>query len=421
MLAGAASVTFGAESLSPGGVATLASGFRKAWRVDAAGTVSPVASNGRPKSTAPMAAKILEVHPERELVDGSSDRFATIRGPRSLAGCGARRGYGWYRLAFRRSGAGSVTIAAPSLGDRASLWLDGKSIGVFGRGPGAEPFPITLKLAAGEHRLVALVESLGRPTAGDLLGVPTGLPGPILALEAIKGIKAAVKRPFAADPFALGAFRFGRQHGETVPGDAATFAFTHKRKTAILLQIPLDGRLTASVLVNGKPAARLGAGERSVASVVIDPARFEGPKAGAVEVAIVPDESVDPATLNAMVKQTRIFECVEPLGGEPKWAFASWMPPVRGIAPAAGKSSGVPAWTRASVHLANRPAWAELEIGQSLDGSVLVNGHQVIRAAVATSSPVSIPGDLLVEGENLIEIFTRDGLVPKSVSLRPRA
>jgi hypothetical protein len=50
-----------------------------------------------------------------------------------------------------------------------------------------------------------------------------------------------------------------------------------------------------------------------------------------------------------------------------------------------------------------------------------VNGHQVIRAAVATSSPVSIPGDLLVEGENLIEIFTRDGLVPKSVSLRPRA
>jgi hypothetical protein len=31
-----------------------------------------------------------------------------------------------------------------------------------------------------------------------------------------------------------------------------------------------------------------------------------------------------------------------------------------------------------------------------------------------------VPVDLLVDGENLIEVFARDGSVPKSISLRPR-
>jgi hypothetical protein len=417
MLADGSSVVFGAETLSDGGVARLAPGFRKAIRIDAKGTVAPVATTPRSRGSGAISLRFEGTFPERDLVDGTSDRYATIRGPRSLAACGGRRGYGWYRLLFRRGTAGSVTIAAPSLADRATLWLDGKPLGTFGNGPGAEPFPLTLKLSAGEHRLVALVESLGRPTAGDLLGRPAGLPGPIVAIEPLKGVKAVAKRPFAADPFALGAFRFLRHHGETVPGDAATFSFLHKRKTAILLQVPSSGA-TASVLVNGKPAGRIGAGEPEVASVVVEPARFEGAKPGAVEIAIVPDDELDVAAMAALVKQTRLFECVEPLGGEPRWAFASWMPPVRGFPPQSGGKGG-PTWTRASVRLATVPASAELELGIALDGSVLVNGHQVVRTAVGESSSIPVPAEILREGDNLVEVFTRDGAVPKAISLRP--
>lgn len=420
MLAEAASVVFGAESLSGSGLATPATGFRKAVRIDAKGTVSAVPSAPRAKPSNAVLARIDGVFPERDLVDGSSDRYAMIRGPRSLAACGARRGYGWYRLSFRRSSAGSVTVAAPSLADRATLWLDGKPLGTFGNGPGAEPLPVTMKVGAGEHRLVALVESLGRPTAGDLLGRASGLPGPIVSVEPLKGVKAAAKRPFAANPFALGAFRFGRHQGETVPGDAATFAFTHKRKTAIMLTVPTDGGLTASVLVNGKPAARVGAGEPAVASVVVEPARFEGAKPGAVEIAIVPDEAIEPAAMAAILKRTRLFECLEPLGGEPAWAFAGWMPPVRGFPPVAGKAAGQPTWTRGFVALATRPESAELLLGIALDGSVLVNGHPATRTAAADSSAIPVPGDLLVAGENMIEVFTRDGAAPKSISLRIR-
>lgn len=419
MLADGTTVVFGAESISAGGLASLAAGFRKAVRIDAKGAASAVASAPRAKASTAIAARITGVFPERELVDGSSDRYAMIRGPRSLAACGARRGYGWYRLSFRRSSAGSVTIAAPALADRATLWLDGKPLGTFGNGPDAEPLPLTLKLGAGDHRLAALVESLGRPTAGDLLGRASGLPGPIVAVEPLKGVKAAAKRPFAANPFALGAFRFGRHLDETVPGDAATFAFTHKRKTAILLSVPAGGA-TASVLVNGKPAARIGAGEPAIASIVVEPARFEGPKPGAVEIAIVPDEELDAGALAAIVRKTRLFECLEPLGGEPRWAFASWMPPVRGFPPVAGKGNGQPTWTRGIVAFASKPESAELDLGIALDGSVLVNGQPAIRTAAADSSPIPVPGDLLVDGDNLVEVFTRDGAVPKSIALRPR-
>jgi hypothetical protein len=420
MLADGTTVVFGAESISAGGLATPASGFRKAVRIDAKGAVAAVPSAPRPKAASPVAARIVGVFPERELFEGSSDRYAMIRGPRSLAACGARRGYGWYRLAFRRSSAGSVTIAAPALADRATFWLDGKPLGTFGNGPGAQPLPFTMKIAAGEHRLVALVESLGRPTAGDLLGRTSGLPGPIVAVEPLKGVKAAAKRPFAANPFALGSFRHGRHQDETVPGDAATFSFAHKRKTPILLTVPTDGGLTASVLVNGKPAARIGAGEPATASTVVDPWRFEGAKPGNFEIAIVPDEAIDAAAMASVVKRTRLFECLEPLGGEPKWAFASWMPPARGLPPVAGKSSGQPTWTRGIVMLATRPESAELDLGIALDGSVLVNGQPAIRTAAPDASPIPVPSDLLVEGENLVEIFTRDGAVPKSISLRPR-
>ena len=420
MLADGTTVVFGAESMSAGGLATPAGGFRKAVRIDAKGAVAAVPSAPRAKAAGPVAARIVGVFPERELVEGSSDRYAMIRGPRSLAACGARRGYGWYRLSFRKASAGSVLIAAPSLADRATFWLDGKPLGTFGNGPGTEPLPLSMKIAAGEHRLVALVESLGRPTAGDLLGRASGLPGPIVTIEPLKGVKAAPKRPFAANPFALGTFRYGRHQDETVPGDAATFTFTHKRKTPVLLTVPTDGGLTASVLVNGKPAARIGAGEPALATLVIDPSRFEGAKPGAVEIAIVPDEAIDAAAMAATVKRTRLFECLEPIGGEPAWAFASWMPPVRGFPPVAGKASGYPTWTRGIATLSMRPDSAELDLGIHLEGSVLVNGRPLIRTAAPDASPIPVPVDLLVDGENLIEVFARDGSVPKSISLRPR-
>jgi hypothetical protein len=172
--------------------------------------------------------------------------------------------------------------------------------------------------------------------------------------------------------------------------------------------------------VNGKPAGRIGAGEPAVASVVIDPSRFEGAKPGAVEIAIVPDESIDPPAMAAIVKRTSLFECLEPIGGEPTWAFASWMPPVRGFPPVAGKASGQPTWTRGIATLSMRPDSAELDLGIHLEGSVLVNGRPLIRTAAPDASPIPVPVDLLVDGENLIEVFARDGSVPKSISLRPR-
>ena len=173
------------------------------------------------------------------------------------------------------------------------------------------------------------------------------------------------------------------------------------------------------MLVNGRPAARIGAGEPSVASIVVEPDRFPAAKPGAVEIALVPDDEIDRTAMAGLVARTRLFECLEPLGGEPVWSFASWAPPVRGFAPTRGTAKGLPTWTRASARLATVPSRAELDLGIAIEGCVLVNGYQVLRTAVAESLPIPLSSDVLIAGDNLIEVFTRDGVTPKSISIRP--
>ncbi len=355
---------------------------------------------------------------------GSSDRFATLDGPASLARCGAREGYGWYRLRFRRPGKASSTLAmhAPSLADRATVWIGGTRLGTFGAGPGARRFPVDVTLPAGEVTVSVLVEQLGRPVAGDHLGRRGGLFGHFCE---VVPMKASPTRDTgkAVSPFSLRGFNYGVNEGDLGSGSAVAWRVTMKRKTGLLLDLGAAA-LPGMLVVSGAVVARVGADGPQDGYLTLDAGLLAQ---GANEIRLVLDGDPPAKAIDALRAAATLHEIVQPLGADASWSFARWAPPVTwGHGDKA--EAGVPAWMRGVVTVpdVSGPLWLDLAaLGR---GRAFVNGRAVGRYEARDpggkvsggQSSLYVPATWLVAGKNEIVLFDEYGAVPRSVMLRSR-
>ena len=105
--------------------------------------------------------------------------------PKDLAALGVHYGYGWYRLEVDSPRAAKVMLCLSECEDRATIFLNGQSHGVWGRGPDATREPIATPLKRGRNSLVFLADNLGRDNLGPNLGSPKGIFGPIWDAQGI--------------------------------------------------------------------------------------------------------------------------------------------------------------------------------------------------------------------------------------------
>lgn len=150
-------------------------GVRPFYQIMADGALSLLdVAPPAPLASVAWAAQALawQQHAVAELADGD---YAPLARPIALEQLGAVYGYGWYRAKLHADAETTLQLAAPWLGDRARVILDGVDCGWLGVHPRGPQLVCTLAVAAGSHDLRLLVDNLGRFNYGANTGEQKGL------------------------------------------------------------------------------------------------------------------------------------------------------------------------------------------------------------------------------------------------------
>jgi len=106
--------------------------------------------------------------------------------PKDLDRLGVHYGYGWYNIEIDAPRAKKRNLFLPDCEDRASLFLNGEKIGIWGRGPGAVRTALPARFKRGKNTLSVLADNLGRANFGPNLGSAKGLFGHIFDAKPMK-------------------------------------------------------------------------------------------------------------------------------------------------------------------------------------------------------------------------------------------
>lgn len=398
----------------------------RVWKVDADGNIATakatVDAPAKPKSV-----KITDwmVGEAASYAEGASPRYATLAGPADLPSCGAISGYGWYRLKLKASSTKARNLAAPHLGGRAHLYLDGKLTLLHGEGPGATDGHFTLKLPKGETTLTLLVDGGSRIASGNDLGDRIGLYGHLYEVKALTGVKAAECEHEPIDPFATRGFIYG----VAGPSDASQveWTFTYRKRAPIFIEV--NSACRGTFLLNDEPltyySGDTGSGR---ASIMLDP-ESETFRRGKNVLRFAPDAGFGDSC-KAFIKSVKFHEAT-PLTSDVEWAFAKWEAPATNrfkdtTAEQAKALRGTPVWWRGAfaTPASSEPTWF---IASGLSkGQLFVNGENVGRYFTATNTGkavgpqtrLQVPTGLLHEDRpNEVLIFDEHGLAPHKTKI----
>jgi beta-galactosidase len=409
-----------------------------AWSIGADGaidklTVAPgpqTAGAGARSRSRPIDLAEWQAAPASAYVMGESPRYATLDGPETLAACGAALGYGWYRIQLKVGSARKRRWHLPQAADRVHLYMNGKFARVVGVGRGADRRPFDQGLTKGQHTIVALVDNLGRLSEGNDLGERKGLFGHIYDVKRMGTVKPKRGDGASVDPFDLRGYLAGRTAGQLSDSKQALWAFTHTRKTPILLDV--DGaEASGTFVLNNRPIAYYaGAAGSCLARILLIPAELKAFRRGKNNLRFAPDARQSGA-VDKIMSATTLYECVDTISAPASWAFAKWEPPVaaayRPVSRTAGRNlRGVPCWWRTSFVVRDLPAAMRLDMAGLSKGQVFVNGQNLGRYFTATADGratgpqqrLYVPESWVkLDEENELLLFDEHGFAPHRVRI----
>lgn len=365
-----------------------------------------------------------------EHLSGESPRYANVAKLGGLAAMGVLAGYGWYRITLDNTKARSVLVDFGLGGDRLHVFLDGKFVGLAGRGPGAET-QLSLNLKKGQQTMVVLAENLGRFASGANVGEPKGLVDEIFEVQAVKLPKPEVVK---GQPVTLLTFRaplWDVTEGDTTVSERLAWTFKStslkgKTKPRLLMRMtqpPSSGL----VMLNEKPVSYV---DRSGPTCVLLPEAGIGKGNSLLELTVVTQEQVRDE-LAAAGKGVELFEVLGNLVSGAELAFAKWEPPQATSFGTVKSATGLPTWWRSTFECSKLDGSREqpgllLHTNGLTKGQLFVNGKHVGRYFVATKqgktvppqSEYFIPASMLhAEGPNELMLFEEHGGSPSKVSL----
>jgi beta-galactosidase len=353
--------------------------------IESDGTTSSKRFGPAPRVATPKLGSWTQVA-QSDYADGTAPRFAAIDGPRALESCGADYGYGWYRVSIDAPAAKKHRLFAPMSGDRLHLYHNGKYREIIGVGAGATDAPIDLNLAKGNNELVFLADNLGRYNYGRLLGERKGLHGHLYDAKLVKLTKPTKTTEPAANPFELTGYAQGDRQGDRSLRNRYTFTINHRRKTPLIIET-FGNRPHSVVFVNGE-AIDIDPGMGLTHRILLE--QGEQLKQGKNEITFALLDP-EPSAFN-IAKHITVYEGQTTLSEKAKWAYARWqMPQVEQFDDPPAKPEAVPTWHRCEfkVSQTDTPLWVEIA-GMS-KGQIYLNGYNVGRYFVATSTGKKVP------------------------------
>ena len=360
----------------------------------------------QPRATTPRLGTWRRVSVCGEPIDESL-QWKKIERPRSADQLGVPQGYLWYRIEVRQKQAGRRYLFLPDCADRATIFLNGKHLGVWGRGPDAARTPIGANFKRGENVLTILVDNLGRFSVGPRMGELKGLYGHIYDAKALPMKKFKLTK---GESFSKRLVPHSMAHlaplPEKGPLTAAETDISMKKVTPIHLTFK-DIPHHVAVLCNDKPVGLFPmTGEGSFGDVTLSSELKSGKN---VIKLLLWGEAT--AKSLAGVKFYSLSECIT---SGAKWLFRPWTLPQEG-GRVVGKS--LPAWYSTSFKYTEAGQPLYLHILAAKKGQIYVNGRNIGR--FWTTGPQDcyyLPECWLAENNQLL-LFSEGGENPSTSRL----
>jgi hypothetical protein len=340
----------------------------------------------------------------REPVAGNL-AWQKIDRPRSTDALGQSYGYVWYRLEFHDVPPGRRHLFLPDCSDRATLYLNGKLLGIWGRGAEATRSPIPATFKSGKNVLTVLVDNLGRFQGGPMLGDSKGLWGHVYDAAAAP-MKFKLQR---AEGFPRRIVP--RQHLHLLPSlehatvwEAVT-SISLPRVTPLHLSFA-DIPNAVAVICNERTAGFFPATDDNFGDVTLGAELKKG--RNVIKLLIwgnVTEETLEHFLLHSLL---------ETLSQQASWSFRPWMMPAPG-GHIVGKDQ--PAWYVAKFTCDVQDVPLFLHLVGAKKGQIFLNGHNLGRFwAIGPQEYYYLPACWL-QHENELMLFEEQGHIPRRSSL----
>jgi beta-galactosidase len=356
-----------------------------------------------------------EPGPQAEQAD-SGLSWQRLDRPKDLDALGQHYGYGWYRLTIESPRATRRMLLLPQCEDRATLWLNGEPVGVWGRGPGAQRTPLAVNLHRGPNTLTLLADNLGRFNFGFHIGEPKGLWGDVYDAAALRPgawkIHPATEKDFPKRIVPRNQMCLLKEM-QSQPLSVCETTFTLPKPMAVHLQYNGLAQHVA-VSCNDRPAGFFAAHNGGFADVTLS----NELKQGVNRLRLLVWGEVSPAKLSAAVHLHRLEEN---LSAGLKWRFRPWAPPAVSADVTHRNGHHWPAWHECTFKAppANSPPLFVRLQGAS-KGQLYLNGHNIGRFWVGEPQELYYLPSCWLLPTNRLLIFDEHGQTPRGSKLEFR-
>ena len=385
----------------------LPSGTRQYAALSLEGKLS-TKRQGRTRAKKPPPPRLrqwrrLAVAPEP--ADGEIE-WKKLDGPKDVDHLAMHYGYAWYRIEIDAPRARKHSLFLPACEDRATLFLNGKRVGVWGRGPGAKREPVSAGFKRGTNVLVALVDNLGRFSSGSRIAEKKGLYGHVYDAKPLRHGRFKLK---PLENFSRRLIPRQQAHLlaelENMPVWSAELTIPLTKVAPIHLSFR-DLDLHAAVICNERPVGFFANDGRNFADVTLGNELRKGKNV----LRLVLWGNVTPKTLQSI----SLHSLTEALSDQAKWGVRPWSAEPE---PNRLVGTGRPAWFSSSFKYAPQDGALMLRVGGTKKGQVILNGFNLGRFWTAGPQKDYYLPECHLAQENEILLFCEDGRSPTQAKL----
>jgi len=328
---------------------------------------------------------------------------------RSIERLGVTSGYIWYRVSvdLRRAAAKSLFLSGCE--DRATVFVNGKRVGVWGRGAGAKRTPIRAELRRGANDLTFLTDCLGRFNFGSGLGERKGIWDDVYAAAPV-ALRAWRIREGTEKDFSRRMAPRRQQHRVdalrgTSPWVCET-TFTMSRVTPVHVQFT-DLPCTVVLLCNDRLVGFYD-GSGGFGDAVCGREIVKG--VNRLKLFVWPE-----ITARQLASALRLHRLEDNLTAGRRWRVTSLKIPTEA---AQTKRKGLPAWYRARFKRPGRDEPLFVKLAGAAKGQIFLNGRNVGRFwGIGPQQAYYLP-ECWLEDTNELVIFDEQGKQPTGSKLQ---
>lgn len=329
--------------------------------------------------------------------------------PTDLDRLGIHYGYAWYQVQINSERPKKRYLMLPDCEDRATIYLNGERIGVWGRSEGASRSPMGANFKKGQNVLTLLVDNLGRIGSGWRLGELKGVRGHIFDAKRLRTNQFKFKQ---IEAFSRRVVPRQLSHMlgilENLPVFSAEVDASLTKITPLLLSFA-DLPVHVAVLCNERIAGFFPNDGMNFGDVTLGPELKKGKNT--IKLLLWGDATVK------MLEKVTFHTLNENLTQSARWAYRTWSPPT-GEGLIVGKDR--PAWYVAKFKQTSQDIPLFLNILNSKKGQIFLNGRNLGRFwNIGPQQRYYIP-ECYLEEQNELMIFEEQGLIPSGSRLEIR-